>query len=156
MPVLSHVYDETKERCVAMSSLQKNVGVIVKTIVPTEHAEQVAFIHWADAYFNNRDCFVFAIPNGGLRNKMVAIKMKAEGVRAGVPDLFLPLPKGKYHGLFIEMKRLKGGGLTDPQKEKIPLLESCGFKVAVCRGWEAAREAVLEYDKDTPPVCDED
>ena len=77
----------------------------MKQIIPTESQEQVAFIQWADMFFNGKDEFVFAIPNGGLRNVVVAKKMKAEGVKPGVLDLFFTLARGGYHGLFIEMKR---------------------------------------------------
>jgi len=68
----------------------------MKQILPTESQEQIEFIQWADMFFNGNDEFVFAIPNGGLRNVVVAKKMKAEGVKAGVPDLFFTLSRGGY------------------------------------------------------------
>jgi hypothetical protein len=59
---------------------------------------------------------LFAIPNGGARHKAIAGKLRAEGVRAGVPDICLPVPRGEYHGLFIELKRPKGGHVSEEQE----------------------------------------
>lgn len=47
---------------------------------------------------------LFHVPNGGSRDRREAARLKAQGVRAGVPDLCLPVPSGAYHGLFIELK----------------------------------------------------
>src|SRR5699024_826416 len=73
----------------------------------TEHDEQVQRIRWAGlargAYPALR--WLHAVPNGGARNIVVARKLKAEGVQRGVPDLCLPVPRGPYHGLYIELKR---------------------------------------------------
>ena len=69
---------------------------------------------------------IFAIPNGGARHPAVAYKLKAEGVLRGVPDLYIPEWK-----LWIEMKRIKGGVLSDDQKDWIEYLESVGDHVRV-------------------------
>ena len=81
---------------------------------PTEHQEQVALIHWAKMRSATLPelGLLFAIPNGGERHLFVAKKLKAEGVKPGTPDLCLPVARGGYHGLFIEMKRMKGGRVT--------------------------------------------
>jgi hypothetical protein len=73
-----------------------------------EHTEQVNLMQWwalACRGFGIPEQLLFAIPNGGQRNIIVASKLKAEGVRAGVPDLFLAFPKKDAAGLFIEMKK---------------------------------------------------
>lgn len=88
---------------------------------------------------------LFAIPNGGLRNIITARNMKAEGVRPGVPDLFLAVARGDYHGLFIEMKRVKGGRVSDSQSSMLEILNSNGYQAIVCKGWEAAKEAIEKY-----------
>lgn len=98
----------------------------------SEHAEQVSLCQWIDA--NHPDLPYFAIPNGGNRNVVTAKKLKAEGVKPGVPDLFFP-----SLNLFVEMKREKGGRLSDYQKGWIEILEKSGYRVAVCKG---AKEAV--------------
>ena len=78
-----------------------------------EHAEQVLLMQWwalSHKLFGVPEQLLFAIPNGGERNIIVAARMKKEGVRAGVPDLFLAAPKGGFHGLLTEGgKDLSGG-----------------------------------------------
>lgn len=59
---------------------------------------------------------LFHIPNGGKRTKIEASRLKAMGVLPGVPDLFLALPSGGYHGMFIEVK--KPGEIPNEEKVK--------------------------------------
>ena len=78
-------------------------------ITAKEHDEQGSLFQWAGiAVFKypELNC-MFAIPNGGLRNPVVARKLKAEGVKSGVSDIFLSVARGGYHGLYIEMKRIR-------------------------------------------------
>lgn len=72
----------------------------------TEHDMQVSIIAECAIRANQDPRFglIFAIPNGGKRSKATAGRLKAEGVKAGVPDLFLPVASGRHHGLFIELK----------------------------------------------------
>lgn len=88
---------------------------------------------------------LFAIPNGGERNVIVASRLKAEGVRSGVPDLFLACSHNGYNGLFIEMKKTKGGRVSDNQKSFIELLKERGYAITVCHGWAEARSAIESY-----------
>lgn len=90
---------------------------------------------------------MFAIPNGGLRKIQVAMKLKAEGVRSGVPDLMLAVPHGKYHGLFIEMKKCEGGRASDNQKIMMQHLIALGYKAVICHGWMAAKQCIEQYFK---------
>lgn len=102
--------------------------------VPLEHIEQVTFVsQFRQAY---PGVLIFAIPNGGYRDKRTAEKLKAEGVVSGVPDLFIPAWR-----LWIEMKRQKGGGLSAEQKVIIPQLEA-DYTVIVGKGWKDAMEKV--------------
>lgn len=91
---------------------------------PTEHEEQREFVRWFRSKWPHIK--IFAIPNGGARNKIVAAKLKAEGVSKGVPDLCVP-----EFNLWIEMKRKKGGRLTAEQKRYKEYLESIGNVVIV-------------------------
>lgn len=88
---------------------------------------------------------MFHIPNGGTRAKSEAGRFKAEGVKAGVPDIFLPVPRGEYAGLFIEMKRRKGGRVSIDQSMWLEALKKQGYRTAVCRGWEQARDVIGGY-----------
>ena len=87
---------------------------------------------------------VFHIPNGGSRNKMEAANLKRQGVKAGVPDLFFPVAKWGYHGLFIEMKYGKNK-TTDAQDEWIRLLKKNDYLVHVCYGFDSARGVIDWY-----------
>lgn len=88
---------------------------------------------------------LFAIPNGGQRNAVVAAKLKAEGVTAGVPDLLLAVMRGGYGGLFVEMKNGKAGRVSDAQVAKIEELRAAGYKVEICRNSRDFEEVVEKY-----------
>jgi hypothetical protein len=88
---------------------------------------------------------LYAIPNGGLRNKAVAVRLAAEGVKRGVPDTCLPVARKGYHGLYIELKRRKGGRLEPEQKDWIDFLTEQGYKAVVCRGFDEARLVIEDY-----------
>lgn len=76
-------------------------------------------------------------------DKVQASILKKMGVKKGVPDLCLPVPSGKYHGLFIEMKTDTGRASAE-QLWWISHLEANGYAAAVCYGWNRAVE-VLEW-----------
>lgn len=99
--------------------------------MPSEHAEQVAVVQWFKR--QHPGVRIFAIPNGGQRNVVVAAKMKAEGVSRGVPDLYVPAWR-----LWIEMKRAKGGALSAEQRDWIAYLEGLGDTVIVGKGADDA------------------
>lgn len=112
----------------------------------TEHAHQVAVFVWAALNYQKYPelRMMFAIPNGGLRNKITAANLKAEGVRAHVPDIFLPAPRGKWHGLFIEMKKV-GGHLDPGQADYLQSLRQQGYGACFCIGWESAVRVLEQY-----------
>ena len=84
-------------------------------------------------------------PNGGSRHKAEAAKFKAMGVRNGFPDLILILKRGEYSGLAIEMKKRKGGKVSDEQDDWGDYLLSQGFGFKICKGWEEARDTLISY-----------
>ena len=116
-------------------------------MTPTENAEQAALMEWAR--LSEWKCpelkLLHAIPNGGLRDARTAAILARTGVKSGVPDLCLPVARGGFHGLYIELKRLKGGMLSINQKTWLGLLSKEGYKAVMCRGWLEARDTILNY-----------
>lgn len=86
--------------------------------IPTEETEQITLFNWARTQQHKYPelRLMYHIPNGGQRSKSEAARFKAAGVRAGVPDIFLPCPRSRYHGLYIELKRVKGGRVSGDQE----------------------------------------
>ncbi len=132
---------------------------------PTEHAQQVALFMWAALPETLKKYpvleYMFAIPNGGLRMPAIANRLKAEGVKRGVPDIFLPMPKpvnsgypqsfiAWRYGLFIEMKRPttieKAAGVTSDEQDKfISFLRGMGYACVVCYTFQDARQVIIDY-----------
>lgn len=112
-----------------------------------EHGEQQALITRARLSAGARPemRLLFAIPNGGARSKADAGKLKAEGVLAGVPDLMLPVARDGWHGLFIELKRPKGGTTSTEQSTMHRDLWDQGYCVVTCPGQDAAWNAMIAY-----------
>ena len=116
-------------------------GSVLTDRIPTEHEEQRQVVMWFRQTY--RPMRIFAIPNGGMRSKATAAKLKVEGVSPGVPDLFVPELK-----LWIEMKRVKGGRLSPEQKDWINYLASVGYVCFICAGAEDAKIQISDYIKD--------
>jgi len=118
-----------------------------------EHGEQVALFDWAT--LNERRfpelARLFAVPNGGYRDKRTAAKLKAEGVKPGVPDVALPAARAGYHGLYVEMKVGKNKP-TEIQSAWHADLENAGYACYVCYGWESAARVIVAY-LEGRPVC---
>ncbi|PMQ04185.1 hypothetical protein DyAD56_15970 [Dyella sp. AD56] len=115
-----------------------------------EHREQVDFIQRVDSLALRDPRYAraakrtFAIPNGGRRSKAEAGRLKAEGVRSGVHDLFCSVARSGFHGLYIEMKALDGR----PSENQIEwLTESIdeGYAAFVCKGAQAAFDVWKAY-----------
>lgn len=99
-----------------------------------EHQIQCAFIEWVRIMQNSKWPeleLLYAIPNGGFRHISVAAKLKAEGAKAGVLDMHLPVPRGPWHSLFLETKK-PGGNMSPEQKEFAWLAMKQGNLVKVC------------------------
>lgn len=125
-----------------------------------EGEEQAALFRWAQfqsGKYPELD-LMFHIPNGGKRGKAEAARFKAEGVKAGVPDIFFPKAKWIetkrpgggfdnrfYCGLFVEMKRISGGTVSAEQDRWLEELRRAGYAAEVARGWEAAAAIILDY-----------
>lgn len=116
----------------------------------TEHSIQTAFFCWINLLKQEDLKWVHAIPNGGERNKITAGKMKAEGARSGVWDVFMPVPRGQYHGMYIEFKtpehrNHRNGGLKPNQMEFGQYAHGFGYRMYVAYTWREAAMALLLY-----------
>ena len=119
----------------------------------TEHDIQSTLIvwwHYQSKKWKIPEQLLYAIPNGGHRNIVTATKLKHEGVRAGVPDLFLAFPKSPYHGLYIELKKPKGRA-SRAQLEYIQMLRFYGYYTAICYGFDDAINIIKSYLKGVLP-----
>jgi hypothetical protein len=121
-------------------------------VVATEHAEQAALIAWADGHAGRLPALglLLAIPNGARTSMSVARRLKAEGLRKGCPDLFLAQPARGFCGLWLEMKRTRGGRVAPEQRQWHTALLAAGYDVRVCRGWVEAATAILIYLGERP------
>lgn len=111
-------------------------------MIQHEAREQQALFQWA-AYIPELK-WLFAIPNGGSRNRLEAINLKRQGVKAGVSDIMLPRPNKYYHGLYIEMKYGKNKP-SDKQKDFLKYVNNIGYCGVVCYGFEAAKSVIERY-----------
>lgn len=120
---------------------------------PTEHAEAAMLIRACRAAEGRLPelRLLYAIPNGGHRARRTASQLKDEGVKAGVPDYHLPVARGGYIGLWVELKRTKGGRLQPEQRAWMDALAAQGHRVALCKGWEAAFNVIRDYLADNGP-----
>ena len=114
---------------------------------PYESQEQRHVIEWAAWHEGIYPVLkrLYSCPNGGYRSKKTAAMMKLEGAKAGVPDLCLPAKSKGFSGLYIEMKRIKGGQLSDEQRDWLSYLNAAGYKAIVCKGADEAIAAILDY-----------
>jgi hypothetical protein len=110
----------------------------------SESMEQQGFVTWFALKFPT--ILLFHIPNGGKRSIKTAIRLKAEGVVAGIPDLFIPAWR-----CWIEMKRMTGGSISEAQKGVIEYLENVGYTVIVGYGATDASEKLLKFLKEKKP-----
>jgi hypothetical protein len=114
----------------------------------TEEEHQIRLFHELNKLALNdaRYNLPFHIPNGGVRHKATAGRLKAAGVKPGVPDIFIPIPRGHHFGMFIELKSLKRNArCSQKQTELIFELMKYGYLVEICCGWRVALQRIQEY-----------
>ena len=111
-----------------------------------EEAEQAAIFEWAE--YEKRKYpeleLLYHVPNGGKRDAKTASILKRCGVKAGVPDLVLPVARCGYHGLYIELKVGKNRTSSN-QKKWLKSLNAQGYKAEVCYGFNEATNMILRY-----------
>lgn len=115
-------------------------------VIPTEDQEQTAVFSWAHLNMERWPVLrlMHHIPNGGKRSKSEAGRFKAMGVKAGVSDIFLPVARRGYHGLYVEMKALDGRA-TKEQAGWIAAVREQGYFSCACYGAEDAIRVIKWY-----------
>lgn len=114
---------------------------------PSEADEQKLLFAWAEyeeVIYPELE-MIFHVVNEGHRSPRMGAELKKQGMRAGVPDICLPVPSGKYNALYIEMKRVKGGQVSAAQKWWIDKLNQHGNLAVVCHGFDEAKSVILKY-----------
>jgi hypothetical protein len=120
-----------------------------------EGPEQTDVFTWIEIIQNVRPDLLeaYAHHEGVYKSKTQRGKSKAQGMKSGIPDIFLPVAKGGYHGLYIEMKRpankayqVAKGTVSIEQKERIKRLKKRGYLVIVAYGSQEAIDALIKYD----------
>ena len=116
------------------------------TVGTDEGLEQQYLFDWIKLQEGHNPIFarIYHVPNGGKRSKGVAGKLKAQGVRPGVPDICFPVARGGYNGLYIELKVIKGNP-TEEQRAWLLDLEQEGNMACVCYGWQLAADVISAY-----------
>lgn len=111
-----------------------------------EHLAQCAVMQWSLYNLGKHPelKLLFAIPNGGSRHPAEAVNLKKEGVKAGVLDLFLPVARKGYHGLFIEMKIKPNKPSKEQEQFVIDVVEQ-GYQAHICYSAEDAIKVLKNY-----------
>lgn len=112
-----------------------------------EGQEQAALLREVELRYPEAFKLIYHVPNGGHRHKLVAIKLKGQGVKAGVPDLVLPMARGGHFGLYIEFKAMPpfDAAVSASQDAYIQALTDQGYLAVVCRGHIDALECLRAY-----------
>ncbi|MCW6608454.1 VRR-NUC domain-containing protein [Yersinia ruckeri] len=138
---------ETIDLIGTKAKLEIRNGKVRKVNHQAETEEQAALIEWADKTVIDGICigdYLIHIPNEGKRGPKAARDAKRLGLRKGVPDLFLALPRGGYAGLWIEMKILNGKPTPD-QNHWLKRVKDAGYVAYVCHSANQAENIILEY-----------
>jgi hypothetical protein len=122
---------------------------VEETDITTHHEDNESIALWQRAQLDPvLRKYLYHIPNGGNRNPREAARMKRMGVRPGVHDYHLPVPRGIYHSLWVELKPdVKGyhpkiGAKQIDWRSKMIGVGSAAY---IVKGWEFAIEIMLQY-----------
>jgi hypothetical protein len=120
--------------------------VVGGKLIASEEEEQITVFEWAERNKHRYPelALLYHIPNEGKRGRKAAGVLKAIGVKSGVPDLCLPVRRGRYGALYIELKA-KDGKVSQAQGEWLDALTACGNAAALCYGADAAIMVIERY-----------
>ncbi len=135
----SALYGEATQE--APNPKKRRSGARIKPSCPTEHQEQVALCKWAQA----KRLPLVAVPNAGRRTVWEGARQKAAGLSPGFPDAMLLLPRKGFGGMFVELKRVKGGVVSAEQTKWLNWLNHNGYHAVVAYGCEDAIRQLQIY-----------
>ena len=127
-----------------MPAYKRKRNVYVHKGYGPEHELQKAFFEWLHLTYPLINKVTFAVPNGVRCSQMQAMKLKAEGLKAGMPDVMMAKPNDTYSGLFIEFK-IKPNKPSEIQTEKMLNLTENGYKCVLVYDIDDAMNVVKEY-----------
>ena len=112
----------------------------------SEHEEQKLLFAWAHTYEHRYPelALLHAIPNAAKRSVRLAARIKSEGLKAGIPDTCLPIPRSIWHGAYCELKVGKNHP-TPEQEQWLEALRRQGYAVCVAYGAQEAIRFYAEY-----------
>lgn len=112
-----------------------------------EEIEQEKYNYWFAAELEPKGYRWFHVPNGGYRNQIQGAKFKRQGVKKGIPDIVVPVPRKPYHGLIIELKRVNGvaSDVKAEQKDWLRWFRAQGWSAHVAFGFEHAKQITEKY-----------
>jgi len=116
----------------------------------SEREIQKMVIAWADLQPELKGR-VIHIPNEGKRSIVGGFLAKKEGLRPGVSDLLIPIARGGYIGMWIELKS-KSGKVSDVQRSFMADMETLGYMTTVCRSFDRAVHVISSYMRQKPTI----
>ncbi len=140
-PVASSSIFSESAHAKALTQLRKNPALLKGN---EEHYIQVELFYWLETEHAHLYDRTHAVPNSGKRGKLTAFKMQAEGQKKGVLDIAMDWPRGRYHGLRLELKT-EIGRPSESQDKKALQLRADGYCAVFAYGLAAAKQAILEY-----------
>lgn len=128
-----------------MARLYRHTDITNKLL--SEECEQINLINRCNASLDELPelALIFHIANGGIRSKPAATRLRQAGVKAGIPDLCLPVARQGWNGLYIELKRKKLYVVSEKQKAWHELLLMQNYKCVTCLGCDEAWGILVEY-----------
>ena len=112
--------------------------------IPLEQVEHEAFMDWVSYHPLLKDITIH-IPNEGKRTPQQGAKFKRLGLKKGIPDILVPIARSSYHGLWIELKRIRKYQISKQQKWWVDKLNELGYYAAFAYGWEHAKQIIEDY-----------
>jgi len=109
-----------------------------------EDQEQATFVQ----FLEQKGELFYHVPNGGFRHPREGVKLKKQGVKAGVPDICICAMRKGFGGLYIEFKRRKKSIVSERQKEWIENLRQAGYKAEIAAGYDEAVKIYTSYIQD--------